>query len=556
MGEETSGGSKLRLRDVAGAFGLAAAHGTFLYWKVFFDNYLFHDNWRQSPHWINPARAAFHPDDVLVRYAEFNTSPGENLLYKFLATLGPDILWGKINGVIFYAIGAAIVFATGHAMRGRFGGWAATCMFMFFGPNFETFAGGFSSGMSMPLLCLAMLFVHQRRWWPFVPLIAAQVYIYPMVAVHTGAYLIADTLAHDLRRWNDPTLWKKKILPLGIAAGVLGLALFAKYTTDHDYGHLTDRVEIGDRVEFGFSGRARVVPVSSFTKHLDRQWTELFHVALFTAAFIYFGRRMLKMPRGLWSLLLASAVMFWLADLMLFRLYIPNRYVLRSLPLIMVFAGAYWMSGIRDRASAPIADWHPRLRFLGKTPQWVAVALVLAAIGVQSFWKHLVPPGAPVNSFRRYGIYEAVRALPGRPMIAMHPQKSSEIPLLAGKSVLITKEFAHPWWTDYWDLQLERHHDFFRAYFSDVPRDVRAATIKHNIDYWLVDQEDFNRGRWKPGRKYNQPFDSWISRKLRPRGVSVLATLPEELKLWADDRYFLVASPDLFAYLDRIEERR
>ncbi len=556
MDRETASGSKLRARDLVVAFVVAAAYGTILYWSVFFDSYTFNDNWRQSPHWINPARAAFQPDDVLVRYAEFNTAPAENLLYKFLATLGPDILWGKINGVIFFGIGAAIVYATGHAIRGRFGGWAATCIFMFFSDSFATFAGGYSSGMSMPLLCLAMLFVYRRRWWAFVPLIAVQVFVYPMVAVHTGAYLIVDTLGNDLRHLKDPALWRKKILPLGIAAAILALALFAKYNTEHDYGHLTDRVEIGSRAEFGPEGRARVLPVRSFTKQLDRYWTELFHLVMFTAAFIYMGRRMVKLPRGLWSLLVASAAMYWLADLLLIRLYFPTRYVLRSLPLIMIVAGGFWMSEIRARGSAPISAWHPRLRFLGKTPQWVAVAVILVAFGVQSFWDDLQPPGAAVNSFRRHSVYEAIRALPGRPMVAVPPRKASEIPLLTGRSVLIAKEFAHPWWTDFWDLQVERHHDYFRAYFSEIPHEVSAATAKHKIDYWLVDTKDFMNGRWKPGRVYLEPFDTWISRTLRPRGLSVLATLPDEIKMWSDERYFMVASTDLLAYLDRREAGR
>ena len=59
--------------------------GFFLNNQAWTDASVFHDNWRQSPHWIAPEKQNFQEDDPFIRYAEFNTSPFSNLLYKTLA---------------------------------------------------------------------------------------------------------------------------------------------------------------------------------------------------------------------------------------------------------------------------------------------------------------------------------------------------------------------------------------------------------------------------------------------------------------------------------------
>jgi hypothetical protein len=239
------------IRDPIAVAAFALIQGIFIHWKAFADPNRFHENWRQSPHWLSPEHQSFQPDDLMIRYAEFNTSPFADLLYKTLARTGHDILWGKVNTVVFFAITAALVFITARAMAGRFAGFAATAIFLFFPCALKVFAGGFMSGLSMPLLCLAVLVVHRQAWWWSIPLIVASVQVYPMVAIQSGVLYIVDVCVHDRGRVREREFLVHKLLPLSIAAVLCAGFMLAKYPAGgHDYGHIVDRVEIADRAEF------------------------------------------------------------------------------------------------------------------------------------------------------------------------------------------------------------------------------------------------------------------------------------------------------------------
>ncbi len=403
----------------------------------------------------------------------------------------------------------------------------------------------------MPLLCLAVLFVFRRRWWAFVPLMALQVIVYPMVAIHTGMLLIVDTLYHDWRRLKDKQLWWNKLLPLALAATIVIVVIASKYLiSSHGFGELTDRVDIGNRIEFSSKGRGYLIPVPSFTHQMDKFWGNPFHLSLLALAFVVLGRGVLRLPRGLWSLFVASLVLYVFADLLLIRLYFPNRYVWRSFPLIMAFTGAATASEIRERGKASIASLHVRLCRFGSLPRWAAAAVLLTALGAWTFKKTLIPPGGSAGrSYAHFALYDAIKALPGRPMIAA-PPKRSELPVMTGRTVLITKELAHPWWTEYWKIQVERHHDFFRAYFGNNPEQIRSTINKYHIDYWVVDRHEFVGFQRHPRFRYFRPFDRWIAQHLPRSNRSLLASVPRRLQVWSGKRFFIVSSEGLLAWLN------
>ncbi len=67
-------------RDVPIVTLLAASWGTYLHWPALTNPLRFDNNWRQAPHWISPDRRFFHPDDAMLRFAEYGTSWFADLL--------------------------------------------------------------------------------------------------------------------------------------------------------------------------------------------------------------------------------------------------------------------------------------------------------------------------------------------------------------------------------------------------------------------------------------------------------------------------------------------
>ena len=540
-----------RVRDPLLVGALAALHGLALHWQAFADPLRFHENWRQSPHWLNEAHRNFQEGDAMVAYATFNTSPFADFLYTTLAMTGQDLLWGKVNAVLWYALTAALICITGRSMSGRLAGFAAAALFMFFPSSFKVFGGGFMSGLSMPLLCLAVLVTHKQAWRWSIPLIAFQSLAYPMVAIQSGVLYIVDTVANDLPRLRDRSFLLHKLLPLVIAAAVCGAFILNKYPSGgHAYGHIVDRVEIGDRPDFSSGGRTNVVPVKSVLHQAEKRWADPFHVTLLVLAFLVLGRGIVRLPRGLWSLLITGVVLYWIADLLLLRLYFPDRYILRSFPLFMALTGGTWVARMREQLAGVTVK-----TLDGALPVWPVLAAALAVVGVGTFHESILPPGdSRTKVYDEVELYEALKALPGTPMVAAHPRVASELQLMSGRSMFVTRELSHPWWTGWWELVTERTEVYFKAAHDRYGAHLRFAIAEHHIDYWVVDRRQYTaKGRMRRGKRrhYVAPFDDWIATDLRPSRQDLLRSVPRSKRLYDDeDRFFIVSSEALLQWLE------
>ncbi len=545
------------------AVGFAAAVAVYLSWPSLTRADRFHENWRQCPQWTSPDKQHFQDDDLMLRYSEFGTSPFGNALYKTLALTGHDVVWGKVVTIVVFALGALSCFLAANAMCGLPAGWAAVMLFLFFPSQQEHFAGGFMATFSWPLLGFAVLLIYRRRWWWSIPLVSFSAFAYPMVGLHIGMMYVVDTVWHDLRtgRLRDRELWRAKLLPLALAAAAVLAILGAKYFEDHGFGELVTRADMQDRIEFTKEGRYRILPTTALWKRFERQWENPFHFSLLLAAVFFLGRSAFRMPRGVYALLVASILMYYLADYLVMRLYLPSRYIRRSLPLFACLVGGIWWariyygalqsgmlrSGSGEGSGAPRRS---KRRILRRLAPVIAATILLAGLGVYEFAGEL-EPGEHTRVFDRHGLYQAIRELPGRPMIAAWPRLASELPLMTGRTVLFNKEQAHPWWTDYWDEVTERTHEFWRAYYTRDPAELKRVVDKYGIDYWVVEPRYYERRYVSRRRLHYEPLDSWLKRRLRgPLGTSLLAQVPPAYRLYQDERHYLVSSAALFEWLE------
>ena len=526
------------LRDALIVFVAAVCVALYLHWPAFVESDRFHDNWRQCPHWIAPESQQYHPDDLLVRYAEFNTSPGGDWIYRTLALTGGDLIWGKINAVLFFAVTVLCVFITGRAMHSRSGGILAAVLFVFFPCIFKEYSGGFMSALSAPLLCLTVLSLVRGTWWWAVILMAAGSLIYPMVAIHSGMIYLIDVLIRDRKRLFDGHLWKMKYIPLIIAALLSVSILSGKYiASGHEFGDLVSRNHIADRVEFTDAGRYPLIPVPSLWDQLAEHWGNWFHLALFLTAYFFLAKGVFRLPRGLYALLISSLCLYVLADIFLMRLYIPDRYLHFAVPMFMALAGGYWLALVGEREG-------------GRKIVMSIIAVVLIGVGIWEFHGEF-EQGQKTWRYQRHDLYAYVRSLPGRPMIAVHPKRGSEIPLMTGKSVLISKELSHPWWTEYWEIMTERTRDFFRAYYATDGDDIGAFVEKYGISYWIIQQRHFTaRYISRKRRLYMEPFDRWIKKNLHPSKEAILNHVPRKYRLFDNGRYIVISSEGLMRWLD------
>jgi energy-converting hydrogenase Eha subunit A len=525
-------------KDILFAFILAVLVGVFLHWPAFQQSDRMHENWRQSPHWTSPHTQQFQPDDLLIRYAQFNTSPFSNWLYKNLARTGIDIFWGKFFAVLFFSITTLLIFITGQAMAGSACGWIAISIFMFFPAIFKEFSGGFMSAFSAPFLCLTVFVIYRKKWKWAVPIMLIEAVSYPMAAIHSGMIFLVDILAHDTRTLLDRNKWKNKYIWLSIAAA-LGIALISlKYIgSSHEFGKLVTRTEISNLKEFTWKGRSALIPVPSLWHQFSKQWGDFFHLGLFLIPYIFLTKDVFKLPRGLYQILSASIIMYILADIFLFRLYFPDRYLHFSLPIFTALAGGFWWAQLFEKK--PI-----------KRTTILVLALLIIATGIYEFHETL-RPGRGTIKLNRHDLYTFIRAIPDRPMIAVHPNLGSEIPLMTGKSVLVSRELSHPWWTAYWKTIHTRTQDLFQAYYTTDPQVLKNFIQKYNIDYWIIQPKYFAKKYLRKKRRiYMEPFNRWIKKNLRPGKKALLNQIPAQYRLFDNGKFYVVSSEGIIQWLN------
>ena len=409
-GASTAGRRELAIHATL-AVALTVIVALYLGWPSLVRADRFHENWRQVPQWQSPDKQRFQEDDLILRYSEFGTSPFGNALYKTLARSGHDIVWGKVMTIVVFALGALSCFLAANAMSGLVAGWVAVFLFLFFPSMYEHFVGGFMAAFSWPLLGLAVLVIYRQLWWWAIPLVAFSAFTYPMVGLHIGMMYVVDTVYHDVwtGRLRDRELWRTKLLPLALAAVAVIAILGAKYFEDHGFGELVRRADMQDRIEFTSDGRYRILPTTDLWTRFERHWENSFHFPLLLVAVLFLGRSAFRMPRGVYSLLVASIIMYSIADYFVMQLYLPSRYIRRSLPLFACLVGGIWWARIYANSLRFGFGKAPgRRQKLRRLAPLTILTVVLIGLGAREFADEL-EPGVHTRVFSRHG------PLPGDP---------------------------------------------------------------------------------------------------------------------------------------------
>ncbi len=397
------------------------------------------------------------------------------------------------------------------------------------------------SGFSGFFPGVTIFIIFRKKWWLAIPLLSLEASIYPMVAVQSGVMFVLDYVFHDVTNTFNPVLWKTKFLPLLLAAVISFGVMSMKYSgAHHEFGDLiSSRFEMSKRIEFTPQGRSSLIPVAPLWSQIKKSWGNAFHPALLLAAYFFLGKRVFRLPRGLYALLLSGCLLYWLADIFMMQLYFPNRYLKHAFPVFMALAGGYWLAAIARQEKKQTVVW---------------LSVLLLAAGLYEFHEKLQPRSFGTVRYKKHELYAFIRSLPGRPMIAAHPKLASEIPLTTGKSVLISRELSHPWWTAYWKIIEKRTKDFFTAYYATEKHHIRSFIATYQIDYWIVSHEHFTKPYLQHKYFYMQPFNFWINYRLRPSDESLLYNVPPHNRLYDDSQYFVIASDDLLSWLGNAVE--
>ena len=143
---------------------------------------------------------------------------------------------------------------------------------------------------------------------------------------------------------------------------------------------------------------------------------------------------------------------------------------------------------------------------------------------------------ASFSDFSRLkNLYQFLNTLPKNTLIAGPPKLVDSVPTFSQRKVFLTYELSYAIYDNYWQTIKKRTYDFYKAYYSQNPQDLYKFLKENNIDYLVINQNDFNQEFLDKKAFYIHPFNQYITAITRNKNNFVLADIDEKDKLFSQN---------------------
>jgi len=506
------------------SIGLSAA--LYLHWPALTNYTTYKSDIRQCPNWAGYHQTSFQEDDLLVKYAQFNESPIQNLIYYIGTYLIDMVILTKLVAVIGYALSSLLFFLLGRRMFGTYGGIFTAIFFTFFPDQFDFFAGGFSKMWIIPLIFVNICILKIKNWKGLILLMPFSALAYPVTAVVIGlitfCYLILNI--PDNKEESGRIL---RNLIIGSALAIIVLSI--KYISPPaEIGGMTPGNILREMPEMYRGGLCRYLPTPELYKELLEFIYHPFIIYSSLIFLVFLGRRSIAWDKTWTALILAILIGYTLSDLFFMRLYIPNRYLRYSMAVLLIMWNA--------------KNWELIFRKIPwKSVRVIGFVILVTVAGL--LYKDVFKQGKDTFSRSRYApINRFLRTLPEGILIAGHPFLMDDIPIQARRSVLCNYKLAHPWFLKYYNTIKERTLDTFDATFSYDLDNINKLYEKYGVTHFAIEKQYFNKAR---GNKdvYVEPYNDYIRALASSNSKFYLEEPPSESVLFENLKYVVIQLP-------------
>jgi hypothetical protein len=396
------------------------------------------------------------------------------------------------------------------------------------------FSGGFARSFAWPIVCGFLLALLSGRSGGAALCLFLAAALYPIVFVLLSPVYAAVWLLAEARDgWQQTFNLRAQLraqwpLLLAVAAGSTLVLLKSREISMHPFvGSQVTLAQIQTDPLYGTGGRvplwpqvplqamlpwtllpwdkAVLEPVLRHAASLPKALAGLVPVGLqvasvlaFLGAMFLIWRRSREKAVILLALAASGVLTFYLAELLLPRLFESSRYLVWSMPILAVLAWAVVLD-------AAIGCLRP-----GRARQ---VALVMLGLVLLSRVPAIRGKGA--EDMSHYGaLYKELVRTGGEEMVACFPRTGDFIPVLSHRTVFVSHESSHAvLFSRYRGLVMERHTALLKGFYSAGAEDVRAFCADNSVS-WLVVEEKYYRPDMEPG-VYFAPFEQQMRDMLR-----------------------------------------
>jgi hypothetical protein len=235
--------------------------------------------------------------------------------------------------------------------------------------------------------------------------------------------------------------------------------------------------------------------------------------------------------------LVASLALFFAAHLVIFRLFLPTRFTMHTLRIVLSLSAGLALIVLLDA----LLD-----RATNKARQLFAIAVTVAiAVFVVSYTAFLDDfPKTRYVSGSEPSLYEFFSNQPKDTLIASLEPEADDLPSFSARPVLIGREYALPFHKNYYDRIRERALDLIAAEYTPDVSELQGFIRKYGVDFFLIDRNAFApdylaKNRW--GRVFRQAA-SEAGARLNEGGVPLMESLLDRAVVFETDDLLVLSA--------------
>lgn len=487
-----------------------------------------HIYWMQQ--WSDPELFA---DDLLTVYARDYQPRGFRALYRAASRWIDPLVLSRWLPLALFALSVVVAARIGRAVgrrlargspsqgasperardAGLYGALASASLFALSPIFLHKMAGGHPRAFAVPILLLTLDLLLHHRHRALALLLPLAATLYPMAAL-LAAGTATLTLLPSLRSAG----WRRAAAPVALGLLLAAAVLVGEYAVGADprIGPPASGAELRASPAMYAGGRQAHLPTpgpleivgESLRRALPNLRAALpgnppralakpqlwVIYGLLALALLLHLRRRLRLPAELLALLVAGYALYAAAELLFFRLFLPRRYLMYTLPLLVVLVLGALAGYAITRLPARARPW-AALALLAPV---LATAPALDGVGLDDYSEHAE-------------LYAYLRTLPKDSLIAPFPTLGDGIPTFSARRVWISYELSNPYFGAYWSEISRRLDTFFAAYYAADLEPAARLCREHAIDVLVVDRRAYRR-EVVDGRRgaYFEPFSSRI----------------------------------------------
>ncbi|NJO95595.1 MAG: hypothetical protein HC764_05760 [Pleurocapsa sp. CRU_1_2] len=225
---------------------------------------------------------------------------------------------------------------------------------------------------------------------------------------------------------------------------------------------------------------------------------------------------------------------------MLFKLYLPSRYVARSLRVAIIIAAGITLMVLLEA----VLSWgnQPTSQVKSIAAQFATALLIILLVGYPLSQDKFLDTDYMIGSYPE--LYEFIKEQPKDTLIASLSDEADNIASFTNRSVLSSREHAIPYHMGYFQPLRERIFDLIEAQYSPDLALAKDFLKRYGVDLWLIENSSFNvpylaDNRWLTDQ---QPVTQEAIKQLEQGTIPAIALLQNTCTVFQDDRYTVLES--------------